>query len=503
MKNVRLSGILAHPTSFPSPYGIGDLGPGAYDFIDFLASSGQHLWQVLPLTPTSYGDSPYQGPSAFAGQPLLISPDLLIRDHLLTPEDLENMPEWNPDRVDYGSAIEFKMDLLRKAWETFCQTKDKAGMEDFDSFCRKERDWLDDYALFMALKDLHGGSSWLDWEEEYRHPKEEVRRQAKKDLDDSVRFYCFLQFLFQKQWSALRSYAHEKEVQIIGDIPIFVSVDSADVWSNPKLFQLDEEGHPTRVSGVPPDYFSETGQLWGNPLYDWESHEATGYRWWINRVRRQLSLTDYLRIDHFRGFEAYWSVPAEEETAVNGTWVKGPNEKLFQAIESELGDDLPILAEDLGVITPEVEHLRDSFGFPGMKVLQFGFEDPDDTVNIPFNYTTTNCVCYTGTHDNDTTVGWYEKQPEEVKDRVRRMANTDGSNVGHDFICFAMDSIARFAIFPVQDLLGLGSEARMNTPGVAMQNWAFRFKDGDLHEGLASWLYDVTKLYRRCEIEQK
>ncbi len=497
-ESVRLSGILAHPTSFPSPYGIGDLGPGAYDFIDFLAASGQHLWQILPLTPTGYGDSPYQGPSAFAGQPLLISPDLLVGQHLLTPEDLQGMPGWDPDKIDYGPAIEFKMTVLKKAWNAFLHTPDKTMIENFEAFCEQEKDWLDDYALFMSVKDAQGGVSWLDWEEEYRRPSEKTKRQLRKEFNDSVQFYSFLQFLFQQQWDALRSYAQEKEVRIIGDIPIFVSADSADVWSHPKLFQLDEDGFPTQVSGVPPDYFSETGQLWGNPLYDWDYHASTGYRWWISRIRRQLSLTDYLRIDHFRGFEACWSVPAGEETAVNGTWVKGPNEGLFQAIEAELGEDLPILAEDLGVITPEVEHLRDSFGFPGMKVLQFGFEDENDKTYLPFNYTTTNCICYTGTHDNDTTAGWYAAQPEEVKDRVRRMAHSDGSEVAHDFICFAMGSIARFAVFPVQDLLELGSEARMNTPGTAMHNWAFRFKKQDLNDSLRDWLLETTKLYHRC-----
>ncbi len=496
--NARVSGILVHPTSFPSPYGIGDLGPGAYDFIDFLAASGQHLWQVLPLGPTGYGDSPYQGPSAFAGQPLLISPDLLLRDNLLTKEDLLDIPEWNPDHVDYGSVIGYKTGLLKKAWAAFQHTPDKTMIEKFESFCEEEKDWLDEYALFMSLKDLQNGVSWMDWEETYRNPTEKAKQRLKKEYSDSVRYYSFLQFLFQEQWEALRSYAHEKDVAIIGDIPIFVSADSADVWGNKKLFQLDGDGRPTRVAGVPPDYFSATGQLWGNPLYDWDYHEDTGYEWWIRRVRRQLSLTDFLRIDHFRGFEAYWSVPAEETTAVNGEWVKGPCEKLFLAIEKALGDNLPILAEDLGVITPEVEQLRDEFGFPGMKVLQFGFEDMNDTTYIPFHYTTPNCICYTGTHDNDTTVGWYQTQPPEVQDRIRRLACSDGSHVGHDFIRFAMGSIAKFCIFPVQDLLELGSESRMNTPGVAMENWSFRLKDGDLHEGLSGWLLETTELYDRA-----
>ncbi|MCC8102648.1 MAG: 4-alpha-glucanotransferase [Clostridiales bacterium] len=496
-KHVRLSGILAHPTSFPSPYGIGDLGPGAYDFVDFLEKSGQHLWQVLPLGPTGYGDSPYQGPSAFAGQPLLISPDLLIRQNLLTKEDVAGMPAWDENKIDYGSAITFKNALLKKAWFSFLHTPDKTMIENFEAFCEEQKSWLDDFTLFMACKDAQKGISWLEWEPEFRDPSEKQKKALRAAFAEQIRYYAFLQFLFQEQWDALRTYANEKGIQIIGDIPIFVSPDSADVWSNKKLFQLDAKGYPSKVAGVPPDYFSATGQLWGNPLYDWDYHEETGYKWWINRVRRQLSLTDFLRIDHFRGFEAYWAVPAGEETAINGQWVKGPCEKLFRAIEKELGEDLPIWAEDLGVITPEVEHLRDSLGFPGMKVLQFGFGDMNDTTYIPFYYTTTNCICYTGTHDNDTTVGWYQSQPDIIQDRIRRLANADGNNVGHDFICFAMGSIAKYAIFPFQDVLQLGSEARMNTPGIAMANWAFRFKKSDLHDGLAKWLLEVTKLYGR------
>jgi len=441
-KRVRLSGILAHPTSFPSPYGIGDLGPGAYDFVDFLEKSGQHLWQVLPLGPTGYGYSPYQGPSAFAGQPLLISPDLMIKQNLLTKEDVADMPEWDENKIDYGPAITFKNMLLKKAWTSFLHTPDKTMIEDFEAFCEEQKSWLDDYTLFMACKDAQKGISWLEWEPEFRDPSEKQKKALRAEFAEQIRYYAFLQFLFQEQWDALRTYANEKGIQIIGDIPIFVSPDSADVWSNKKLFQLDEKGYPSKVAGVPPDYFSATGQLWGNPLYDWDYHEETGYKWWINRVRRQLSLTDFLRIDHFRGFEAYWAVPAGEETAVNGQWVKGPCEKLFRAIEKELGEDLPIWAEDLGVITPEVEHLRDSLGFPGMKVLQFGFGDMNDTTYIPFYYTTPNCICYTGTHDNDTTVGWYRTQPDIVQDRIRRLANADGNNVGHDVICFAMGSVA-------------------------------------------------------------
>ena len=496
-KRERFSGVLVHPTSFPSPYGIGDLGPGAYDFIDFLADTGQHLWQVLPLGPTGFGDSPYQGFSAFAGQPLLISPDKLIELKLLTEEDLGEMPDWDPTRVDYGPAIEYKTSLLKRAWHAFYHTPDKTLLEEFEKFCADEKDWLDDYALFMACKDHHEGHCWLEWEDEILDPDARTRALWREKLADGIHYYSFIQFIFQKQWIELRDYAHEKDVEIIGDIPIFVALDSADVWGNKKLFQLDSTGHPTSVAGVPPDYFSATGQLWGNPLYDWDYHAKTSYRWWIARIRRQLTLTDYLRIDHFRGFEAYWSVPADEETAINGAWIKGPGEDLFAAIARELGDDLPIIAEDLGVITPEVEHLRDSLGFPGMKVLQFGFGDMGDRNYIPHFYTTTNCVCYTGTHDNDTTLGWYQTQTEDIRDRVRRYGNTDGNCVSLDFIRFCMGSIAKFAIFPIQDLLQLGSEARMNTPGVAMANWAFRYRAEDLTAWRREWLLKTTQLFAR------
>ena len=494
---VRLSGILVHPTSFPSPYGIGDMGKGAYDFIDFLKATSQHLWQVLPLGPTGFGDSPYQGFSAFAGQPLIISPEKLMELKLLSEDDFWDMPQWDPRKTDYGSAIQFKTRLLRTAFQTFHHTPDKALLEEFERFCEKESDWLDDYCLFMAGKDYHEGRCWLEWEDDLRMPTPEVKKIWKEKLADEIQYYQFVQFMFQKQWMELRDYAHENDVEIIGDIPIFVALDSSDVWANNKLFQLDTKGYPTSVAGVPPDYFSATGQLWGNPLYDWEYHETTGYEWWISRIRRQLSMVDYLRIDHFRGFEAYWSVPADEETAINGSWIKGPCEKLFLAIQKQLGEDLPILAEDLGIITAEVEQLRDRFHFPGMKVLQFGFGDLEDHNYIPHFYTTDNCICYTGTHDNDTTTGWYQIQPEKVKDRIRRYGNTSGHNISLDFIRFCFAYVARYAIFPIQDLFELGSDARMNTPGVATANWNFRYLAEDLTEARKNWLLQTTKLYDR------
>lgn len=496
-KKKRLSGVLVHPTSFPSPYGIGDLGQGAYDFIDFLEKSGQHLWQVLPLGPTGFGDSPYQGFSAFAGQPLIISPANLKELGLLSDADFADMPQWDPKKIDYGAVLNFKTELFHKAYANFIHTPDKMLLEEFEDFCLRQNFWLEDYALFMAAKDAHEGRCWLEWEPELKDPDDASRKKWEKKLAEEIRYYQFLQFLFFRQWDALKEYANARSIEIIGDIPIFVSLDSVDVWAHKDLFQLDTKGYPTCVAGVPPDYFSATGQLWGNPLYDWKAHKNEDYAWWVARVKHQIALTDYLRIDHFRGFEAYWAVPAGEETAVNGEWVKGPNEELFLAIQKELGEDLPIFAEDLGVITPEVEWLRDMFHFPGMRILQFAFEGLGESDYLPHNYTTTNCICYTGTHDNDTTAGWYANIPEECRDKIRRYGNTDGGCISLDFIRFCMGSIAKYAIFPIQDLLQLGSEARMNTPGVAADNWAFRYETHDLTPDRASWLFQTTKLFGR------
>ena len=496
-KKQRFSGILVHPTSFPSPYGIGDLGQGAYDFIDFLANTGQHLWQVLPLGPTGYGDSPYQGFSAFAGQPLLISPADLQELGLLTDEHFAEMPVWNDRRIDYGSVIEFKTQLFHAAFAVFQQAPNHPLTAEFEEFCLQSAAWLADYALFMGGKDAHAGRCWLEWEDSLKNPTAESKRRWETSLKTEIKYYKFLQFLFYRQWNKLKSYANEQGISIVGDIPIFVAMDSADVWANKELFQLDEDGYPTQVAGVPPDYFSASGQLWGNPLYDWKAHKAQDYAWWIARIKHQIGLTDYLRIDHFRGFESYWSVPAEEETAINGKWVSGPREDLFLEIEKELGSALPIFAEDLGIITPEVEQLRDRFAFPGMRILQFAFQGLDDSVYLPHNFNTTNCICYSGTHDNDTTAGWFQMLSHQEKDRVRRYANTDGNCISLDFIRLCLGTVAKYAIFPIQDLLQLGSEDRMNTPGVAANNWAFRYEYGDLNKTLANWLKQTTDLFGR------
>ena len=496
-KAKRLSGILLHPTSLPSPYGIGDLGQAAYDFIDFLEKSGQHLWQTLPLTPTGFGDSPYQGFSAFAGQPLLISPRHLVELGFLEENDLCDCPVENETRVDYGTIIPWKTALLKKAFHAFEQQASADVLEAFETFIKDNAYWLTDYALYMACKDLHEGREWLAWKEEYRTPTPTTKAKLLDTLNKEMQYYYFLQFIFQEEWSALKKYANERDVQIIGDIPLFISLDSADVWANQELFQLDSEGYPTVVAGVPPDYFSATGQLWGNPLYDWNVQKKDGYQWWVARVRHQLQLCDYLRIDHFRGLESYWAVPYSEETAINGKWLPGPGADLFFAIEDALGKGLPIIAEDLGIITPEVEALRDQFEFPGMKILQFAFDSEEESTFLPHQFTTVNCVCYTGTHDNNTTKGWYASASEYSRDKVRCYMNTDGSSIHWDFLRTCLGSIATYAIIPMQDVLGIGEEGRMNTPGVGTDNWAWRYTKHALSDGLAEGLKKITRIYGR------
>ena len=407
--NHRYSGVLVHPTSFPSPYGIGDMGRGAHEFIDFLAMSGQHLWQVLPLGPSGNGNSPYQSYSVFAGQTLLISPELLIEKKLLTEADVHPIPEFNADRVDYDKVTTYKTSLFKKAYEHFRHTADKNLLEEYDSFQSNNQYWLDDYCLYMAGKDYHNGLPWYEWEDSLLDPTPKERASWMKLLASEIDYYRFIQFAFFSQWYELKDYANKKGIAIIGDIPIFTAPDSADVWANKELFKLDSKGYPLEVAGVPPDYFSATGQLWGNPLYDWDAMKDDGYRWWIERVRNQLDQVDYIRIDHFRGFEAYWAVPAGEKTAMNGKWKKGPGEALFEAIQKALGEELPIFAEDLGIITPEVEKLRDTLGFPGMKILQFGFDGTGESTFLPHQLSTRNCICYTGTHDNDTTCAGISK----------------------------------------------------------------------------------------------
>lgn len=502
MEYNRYAGILVHPTSFPGDYGIGDLGSGAYKFVDFLEKSGLTLWQVLPLGHTGFGDSPYQPFSSFAGQPLIIAIDPLREAGLLYDEDFCDMPQWNPQKVEYGKVIEFKTGLLKKAFERYCDSDiedkfstDEEFVEAFEQF-KDEEQWLDDYSLFMAVKDHFSGMPWYMWENSIKKPTEKQKKDWMEKLSHTVEYFRFIQFLFHKQWFELKEYANEKGIKIIGDIPIFVAWDSVDVWANKKLFDLDSKGYPKTVAGVPPDFFSETGQLWGNPLYKWSEHTKTGYEWWISRLRYQLKLADYVRLDHFRGFDKFWAVPYGEETAANGKWVKAPGINFFTHLEATLGYHMPIIAEDLGYIEPTVLELRDKFGIPGMKVLQFGFENPDENDFLPHNCVR-NCVCYTTTHDNDTVLGWYQKCYEQSRDKLRRYYNTDGGDVCWTLIRACFSSVANMAIVPMQDVLCLDSWARYNTPGVGDGNWAWRFKFEDMNEHLEKRLYETAKLYGR------
>jgi 4-alpha-glucanotransferase len=496
----RSSGILLHPTSLPGPYGIGDLGPQCYRFIDWLASTGCKLWQVLPLGPTGYGDSPYQCFSAFAGNPYLLSPDALLADGLLTESDLEGMKDLPASRVDFGLLIPKKLDLLQKAFSHF---SDQGHLrEAFDYFCAENASWLDDFALFMALKEAHGGGAWNGWPEALRSRKKTAITKARKELAEGIERYSFYQFLFYRQWNKVHAYANERGIQVIGDIPIFVAYDSADVWSHPELFFLDKDGNPTVVAGVPPDTFSATGQLWGNPLYDWEVHKEENYAWWLTRVRGSLQLMDILRFDHFRGFAGYYEIPAGHATAEHGRWVTGPGKDLFRAVDKYLGDGLithgtglPIIAEDLGLVTPDVIELLNAFELPGMKVLQFGFSGPDNPF-LPHNYVP-NCVAYTGTHDNDTAFGWHATAAGHERDFAHHYLGVDGHDFAWDLIRSVWRSVAVFAITPMQDILGLGGEARMNFPSKLGGNWEWRMHEHDFRDDLAAGLKDLNWLTNR------
>lgn len=502
----RSSGILLHPTSLPGHFGVGDLGDEAYGFVDFLASSGQSLWQVLPLGPTGYGDSPYSSYSAFAGNTLLISPELLVKEGLLAASELKDTPTFQEEKVDFGKAIKFKNALLRKAFERFKEATDANIRARFEHFTRQASSWLEDYALFRALKDAQGGKAWNEWDARLAGRDAAALADARERLRDEIFAQKFYQFLFFTQWAALKSYCHEQGVMIIGDIPIFVARDSADVWMHPEEFKLDKDGNPLVVAGVPPDYFSATGQLWGNPIYNWDRMRAEGFSWWVERVRASLELFDVVRIDHFRGFAAAWEIPGRDKTAERGRWVEVPGRELFTAIKEALGE-LPIIAEDLGVITPDVEALRDDFGLPGMRILQFAFGGDAKNIDLPHNYIR-NSVVYTGTHDNDTTVGWFNSvagagstRDAGQVERERRFCldylNSDGKEINWDFIRALLASIADTAIVPLQDVLGLGTEARMNLPNTTEGNWAWRYRAGALDSEITARLKKLTQLYGR------
>jgi 4-alpha-glucanotransferase len=493
----RSSGILLHPTSFPNRFGVGDLGLEAYKFIDFLRDSSQQYWQVLPLGPTGYGNSPYMCYSAMAGNPLLISPEQLVEQDLLHSEDLANLPEFPVDQVDFDAVVSVKTNLLKKACQNFKHQDKPTQQREFAGFCESKAYWLDNYALFMAIKDDLGGASWHTWEPKLAKRYHDAIAEIQGRLGEEIFYHKFVQFEFFRQWSELKSYANMRGIQIIGDIPIYVSHDSADVWSHPEIFSLHPEtGEAALMAGVPPDYFSETGQLWGNPVYDWPALQNQDFHWWVQRFQAMLDYVDIIRIDHFRGFEAFWAVKHGEKTAMNGEWIKAPGVALFETIGRKLGK-LPVLAEDLGVITPEVEALRDRFEFPGMKILQFAFGSDAGNPFLPYNFHR-NCVVYTGTHDNDTTVGWFNQAGDYEKKRfLRYLGKTSPDGIHWDLIRLALSSVANQAIIPVQDLLGLGTEARMNFPSTAQGNWGWRYKSDDLSKDVCEALKDLTIIFGR------
>ncbi len=495
----RESGIVLHPTSLPGAFGIGEIGPQARWFVDQLKDMGQHLWQVLPLGPTSYGDSPYQSLSTFAGNHLLLSFKDLLENGLLDPGYLSDYPELDPVRIDYGHVIWLRNNIFKKMCADFNNRASFEMKQDYRQFCDENKDWLKDYALFVSLKEKFGGKPWVDWPKALASRDEQALSEARKTLAAELEAASILQFLFHEQWRKLKEYTNKQQIKIIGDIPIFVAHDSADVWARPHLFHLDDEGYPTSIAGVPPDYFSPTGQRWGNPLYRWDLMERDNFEWWVRRIRKSLETVDILRIDHFRGFEAYWEIPAAEETAIHGKWVKGPGLKLFKTIKENLGA-APIIAEDLGIITDEVIALRDRTGFPGMKVLQFiaanSHIEPGDK---PENFSR-NSVCYTGTHDNDTTVGWYNQikaasvgETQGPLQNLHQFLGGESSQIHFDMIRTALQSRSNTVLIPLQDVLGMGSECRLNFPGRPEGNWQWRFTPEQITEETKVQLREMTR----------
>ena len=479
MRFPRSSGTLVHPTSFPGKYGIGDFGSEARSFIDFLEATYQNIWQILPLTPTGYGNSPYASYSAFAGNPYLISPDILAEKGLLQESELIKAEIPSGTEVDYEKSFRNKDILFKLASERFYAESDSDQKKKFDGFKRKSKFWLDDYALFMACGLDRGMKPWNTWDSLLAQRDPDTIKEARKKYKKEIAHQNWLQFEFSNQWSDLKEYANDKGIRVIGDIPIFVDHNSADVWANPQYFEVDKKGNRKLVAGVPPDYFSKTGQLWGNPLYKWKELEKDGFSWWVKRFKHMFSICDAIRVDHFRGFDAYWEVKASEKTAENGQWIKGPGEKLFDTILEKCGE-LPILAEDLGFVTEGVEKLRDKYNFPGMKIIQFAFDSDSTNSFLPHNYPQ-NCVAYSGTHDNDTSIGWYNSAPEVEKHRVRLYTRSDGSEPNWEFIRLGMYSVADQAIFPLQDFMGLDGAHRSNIPGTSSGNWRWRYTEAMLN----------------------
>ena len=503
--STRSSGILLHPTSLPGPFGIGDFGPEAFRFADFLHDAGQKLWQMLPIGPTGYGDSPYQCFSAFAGNPLLISPERL---QYLEPDDLQGPPQASPHCIDYGSVIRWKTSVLRKAFSRFEVMASKEDIVAFENFQREHQAWLPDYALFTAVKEAHSGEgTWPRWEQDIARRMPDALIRWRDMLAREIHRIEYWQFEFYRQFNALRAYCAQRGICLMGDLPIYVAHDSADVWAHPELFHLQPSGDPISVAGVPPDYFSATGQLWGNPIYNWEALRETGFDWWVQRLRASFQLFDKVRLDHFRGLEAYWEVPFGDPTAEHGRWVKAPGAEMLEAAQSRLGK-LPIIAENLGVITPEVEAIREQFGLPGMAILQFAFgSDPQGPDFRPHNYPHER-VAYTGTHDNDTTAGWWrstgqgdstrsKEQVEAEKQFALRYLHSDGKEIHWDMIRVLMASVADIVLTPLQDVIGLGSEARMNQPATTTGNWAWRFSSDQLTPAMAARLKEMTITYDR------
>ena len=497
MRFERRAGILLHPTSLPGKFGIGDLGIEAYNFVNFLEAAGQKLWQVFPLGPTGYGDSPYQCFSAFAGNPYIISPEKLKECGLLSDKDIISTPSFNPSKIDFGKVIEYKTSLNNKAYNNFKLNKNGLD-EKYYKFVGKNHDWLDDYCFFMAAKDYHHGVEWTRWDKELVTRKEKALVEWKIKLSDRIGFYSFLQFIFNKQWTELKEYVNKKGIDIIGDIPIFVAFDSADVWAQKEFFSVNKEGKLIYVAGVPPDYFSKTGQLWGNPLFNWKEMEKDDFLWWRRRISNLLDLVDIIRIDHFRGFDAYWEIPGNAENAMKGRWVKAPGEKLFDTIQKYLGI-VPIMAEDLGVITKTVTALRKRYEFPGMKILQFAFGTDMETKFLPHNIDF-NSTVYTGSHDNDTTKAYFEKAKTEDNDiysHAQKYLNYFGDNITFELIRTAYKTVADTVIVPMQDILNLGGEARMNFPSTLGGNWVWRFSWDQIQSYLPKTYKELTILYER------
>ncbi len=503
----RNSGVLLHITSLPGRFGIGDMGKEAFKFVDFLKETGQHFWQILPLGPTSFGNSPYQCLSVFAGNPLLISLEQLEKEGLLDSNDLKGIPLFPEQNVDFESVSNYKLPLLKKSFEIFEKQAAQSEKDKFNQFCRENASWLDDFALFSALKEAFGAKAWNVWPTAIKKREQDTLNLWLRKEESEIRLHQYEQYQFFKQWSALKKYGNDSDVRLIGDLPIFVAMDSAEVWSHPEMFNLDKEGQPTVVAGVPPDYFSTTGQFWGNPLYRWNEMKEGGYRWWVERFRAVRKQVDLIRLDHFRGFVKYWAIPAGEKTAQKGQWLPGPGREFFDILKKELGE-LPIIAEDLGIITRDVEVLRDELGLPGMRVLQFAFSgDPKKNIHLPHLHIS-NCIVYTGTHDNTTTLGWFhgkdisettqtgEERRKETQ-RALKYLGSEGYEINWDFIRLAMMSVADTSIIPLQDILGLSNEARMNTPALTKGNWTWRFCGGMLTTEMKERLKEITYITGR------